>query len=216
MRGLWQACHGKKITPPNGFNCRCTTIALTETQAIQRGWKGFTEYRDKGEPDTGWDYNPADSQDERPEKIKAERLAKASPAVAQAAKDNTYVNQFTQWAENPSGNFQIAKLPGWIAAALSATSESASLSEQSFKKNKLHHPDVEISDYLKIPGLLESAISVIKDGNRSIVVIEQDVALWLLALKAAQTGKAVFVTSFRKTNEQDKARKMRQGIEIKK
>lgn len=82
----------KKITPPNGFNCRCTTIALTEAQAIKRGWKGFTEYRDKGEPDKGWDYNPADSQDDRLDKIKAERLAKADPVVAGKAGDKSAQN----------------------------------------------------------------------------------------------------------------------------
>lgn len=69
-----------KITPPNGFNCRCTVISLTEAQAVKRGWKGFTEYRANSEPDKGWDYNPADSQDARLDKIKAEKLAKAPQA----------------------------------------------------------------------------------------------------------------------------------------
>lgn len=40
-----------------------------------RGWKGFTEYRDKGEPDKGWDYNPADSQDDRLDQLIKERQA---------------------------------------------------------------------------------------------------------------------------------------------
>jgi len=72
----------KKITPPNGFNCRCTTIALTEAQAIKRGWNGFTEYRDKGEPDAGFDYNPADSHDANLDALMAKRLAEANPIVA--------------------------------------------------------------------------------------------------------------------------------------
>lgn len=73
----------RKITPPNGFNCRCAVISLTEAQARKRGWKGFTEYRANSEPDKGWDYNPADSQDDRLDKIMADRLAKAHPAVSE-------------------------------------------------------------------------------------------------------------------------------------
>lgn len=79
----------RKITPPNGFNCRCAIISLTEAQARKRGWKGFAEYRADSEPDKGWDYNPADSQDDRLDKIMADRLAKANPTVAQAAQNSS-------------------------------------------------------------------------------------------------------------------------------
>lgn len=44
--------------PPNGFRCRCTTLNLTEKQAIARG--GVTPDPPEGwiAPDKGWDYNP--------------------------------------------------------------------------------------------------------------------------------------------------------------
>lgn len=74
---IWQ-----KITPPNGYNCRCTTIAMTEAHAIKRGWKGYPEYKPDGKPDTGWDYNPADSHDARLDALMAKRLAEANPIVA--------------------------------------------------------------------------------------------------------------------------------------
>lgn len=47
--------------PPNGYQCRCTTISLTEAQAQARG--GVTAEPEKGWPgaDKGWDYNPGES-----------------------------------------------------------------------------------------------------------------------------------------------------------
>jgi SPP1 gp7 family putative phage head morphogenesis protein len=50
--------------PPNGFQCRCSTISLTEAQAKARG--GTTKDPDGGwkAPDKGWDYNPGANMDE--------------------------------------------------------------------------------------------------------------------------------------------------------
>lgn len=47
--------------PPNGYQCRCTTISLTEAQARARG--GVTGEPKDGwpSPDKGWDYNPGAS-----------------------------------------------------------------------------------------------------------------------------------------------------------
>lgn len=44
--------------PPNGYQCRCSTISLTEAQAQARG--GVTPEPTNGwqAPDKGWDYNP--------------------------------------------------------------------------------------------------------------------------------------------------------------
>lgn len=54
----------KRIHPPGGHNCRCTTITLTEKQARDRGWSG-TPSAPKGEPDPGWDYNPGEVYGEK-------------------------------------------------------------------------------------------------------------------------------------------------------
>ena len=47
----------KRIYPPNGHNCRCTVVSLTEKQARARGWTGFVKAL-PAEPDEGWDHNP--------------------------------------------------------------------------------------------------------------------------------------------------------------
>ena len=49
---VWQ-----RWTPPAGYRCRCTRIALTEKEAIARGWKGVAKAA-PAEPDTGWGEHP--------------------------------------------------------------------------------------------------------------------------------------------------------------
>lgn len=123
---------------------------------------------------------------------------------------------FAQWAESPKENFPIAQVPAWIAALLkmenAGESYAALLSPQTFAKNRNHHPDVAITDYLRIDLMLNQAEVVFMDGAKTVVVIEEAGVSWLVALKATQTGKALFVTSFRKTHAGDVARKKRSSV----
>jgi len=42
--------------PPNGFNCRCSSISLSEEEA--KGFGGVTVIAPDAGPDKGWDYSP--------------------------------------------------------------------------------------------------------------------------------------------------------------
>lgn len=100
----------RKIYPPNGFRCRCSTMTLTEAQARQRGWNGVPKYPAEGRADAGWDYNPAlpldhdtahraigdlqratdrvlTGQDAMLDRVVAQKLAKVNPVVAKKAAD---------------------------------------------------------------------------------------------------------------------------------
>lgn len=69
----------KRWSPPAGHNCRCTRIALTESQARARGWpKAAPDV----EPDAGWEGDPTD--EDVPGRLLAEKVAHASPALADA------------------------------------------------------------------------------------------------------------------------------------
>lgn len=65
-----------KWSPPAGFNCRCTRIALTEKQAKARGYP--MDQPDE-EPDAGFDYEAADWQEDILEWIESEKRSKAPP-----------------------------------------------------------------------------------------------------------------------------------------
>lgn len=68
--------------PPNGFNCRCSVIALTEAQAVARGYG--RRLRPNVKPDEGWGYHPARSQDQALAAVvkkRVEKLAEQASAV---------------------------------------------------------------------------------------------------------------------------------------
>ena len=52
----WWSTH----RPPNGYNCRCTAIALTEAQARKRGITPVAPSGPGAQPDPGWGYDPWD------------------------------------------------------------------------------------------------------------------------------------------------------------
>lgn len=60
--------------PPLGFNCRCTTIALTEAQAKVRGYDPTKRPPSDVAPDPGWDYDkrmgPQDANDNAAARLK--------------------------------------------------------------------------------------------------------------------------------------------------
>lgn len=63
----------KKWSAPAGFRCRCSTLTLTEEQAIARGWKGVT-IPTVAEPDKGWDCDKLTGQDAALARVVSEKL----------------------------------------------------------------------------------------------------------------------------------------------
>lgn len=75
--------------PPNGYNCRCTAIALTERQANKRGITRMAPVGPDSQPDPGWGYDPW-TDPAKGITAAAERLrAKALPPGLRAALDRT-------------------------------------------------------------------------------------------------------------------------------
>lgn len=50
----WWATH----YPPNGYNCRCRVVALTDADAARRGISPTAPDAEAAAPDAGWDYSP--------------------------------------------------------------------------------------------------------------------------------------------------------------
>jgi SPP1 gp7 family putative phage head morphogenesis protein len=99
--------------PINGYNCRCTVIALTEREAKRRG---ITEKPDGQAPDPGFDYDPwADPKRGAFEAIKRKqrtgdrRLARKADTLAQQAlragsdDPDTWQRVGEQRGSNPGG-----------------------------------------------------------------------------------------------------------------
>ena len=88
------------------------------------------------------------------------------------------------------------------------------LSTATLQKNLAHHADVSLLDYERLPHIINEPDVVIQDGERTLVVAKDVSGLWLVAIKATQSGLGAFVTSFRRTTERDIARKLKQGTAL--
>ena len=73
----------KRIYPPNGHNCRCTVVSLTEKQARARGWSGFVKAL-PAEPDEGWDHNPGLAYQESLDRSLADQIVAAPLQIVRA------------------------------------------------------------------------------------------------------------------------------------
>ncbi len=115
------------------------------------------------------------------------------------------------WLKHPKGMFNITTVPPAVAKALGASTQQVYLSPETLAKNKQHHPDITMADYARLEALVSRPQVVVKDGARSVVVVKQAQAIYWAAIKSTATGKALFVTSFRRSNTQDVARLLRKG-----
>ncbi|GAB4257126.1 MAG: hypothetical protein Kow0065_06260 [Methylomicrobium sp.] len=115
------------------------------------------------------------------------------------------------WLKSPEGFFRVMTVPTEIAQALGANTRQVVLSPDTLVKNRQHHPDLTDSDYAKLDQIGENPTIAVKDGNRTVVLVKQDSEIYWTAIKATQTGKALFLTSFRKSQESDVKRLLRKG-----
>ena len=108
----------------------------------------------------------------------------------------------------------IADLPRQYAKQIGMIGTEIFLSTPTLEKNLAHHPDVLLTDYDRLPQLISNPDVVIQDGERTLIAAKDIAGLWLVAIKATQTGRGAFVTSFRRTTERDIARKLKQGTAL--
>lgn len=71
----------RKWSAPAGFRCRCSTLTLTEAQAVQRGYKVGNQPPIGSEPDKGWDYDKLTGQDAALKRITSEKLGRTTDRI---------------------------------------------------------------------------------------------------------------------------------------
>lgn len=74
---------------------------------------------------------------------------------------------------------------------------------------------ISLKDYWKVQGVIEQATLIVRDGELTLVFIKRDGKYYQAAIKSTQTGKALFLTSFRETNLDDAKRLMGKGTVLK-
>jgi SPP1 gp7 family putative phage head morphogenesis protein len=218
-----------RIYPPNHFHCRLRTRTLSQTEVERRGLTvdssegrivekevdaggkkvkvtGYkTGHTDSyGNPvvywtEPGWDYNPG-RVSYQPDLTKKD-LALARRYV-QTAINGPDFTAFFKAKGAIHGTYPVAVLPDAYKNAIGATTNIVGLSAETLKKNVVKHPELSIEDYQFLQNIIEKAQIIIQDGDTTMVFIRRSGKVYHAAIKATKTGKGLFLTSLRLTNEE--------------
>ncbi len=218
----------KTHTPPNGWNCRCTVIQLSERDLNKMGKAGpddappsptreWTNPR-SGEVmqvpvgvDPGWGYAPGASRRASALQVAGEKATAAPADLATSFIESLVKGQLPAWLEKPEGNFPVMRLRDEAVAAIGAKDPGALLSAETAVKNLRGHPELPAAEYARLPALGAEPQLIVQVADERIVLVQIGEAWYLAAVKATRDRAETYVTSFRKTNRDDVRSLVRRG-----
>lgn len=132
-----------------------------------------------------------------------EQLEGVSPDMARASVAQM-VNgpSFAAWFNRPAGAFPVAYMERSAAAELGASTQLVSLSEETLAKQLRHHQELTPDEYRWVQVAIDEGrkIEDAKDGS-TIYILEE--AGYVTIIRATRSGKAVFMTSFRRLSSNE-------------
>ncbi|MDA8257950.1 MAG: phage minor head protein [Betaproteobacteria bacterium] len=222
--------------PPNGWGCKCYVVGVSRAAGERIGGRFDPAPDDGKDPDgrpkgidKGWDYMPgATSPLVRGIGSKAEvatsplvreisRKAEVMPATIAGAMlaGIASTDEFAKWLGQPKGSWPLVRLPDADAAAIGAQKKVADLSAQTAIKQRAAHPELTPDEYREAQAVIDKHTNKAQDSPNSIIYIREvagpNSGGHVLVVKATQTGKGTFVTSFRRLSRREAERE----IEIK-
>lgn len=212
--------------PPNDWGCRCFVTTLRDKDIIDRKLKTESSkgtistktvkinkkgdlrttkvYKDPVTGNTvqigpGWAYNPGQTN------YFPDLDLYDSDIAHQFVSGMITGPAFNSFYKNPEKVtlFPVAVLNPEEKVLLKSQTQVIKLSGETLIKNLKNHPDLDITDYYKIPYIISEAELIIEDGNRRIVMIKKNNKYYYAVVKTTKTGRALFLTSFRKTNAEN-------------
>jgi SPP1 gp7 family putative phage head morphogenesis protein len=201
--------------PPNAWNCRCKVRAYRQDEIDAKGWEIHQGAMENiAHPDWAYDVGAGSSFEALyKKKLESMNCGKnfADKPCAQAlfdlAKQESIVDadRFKKWFQYPKNTFDIANTTARLKKSLTTKAATISISAQTIEKQKRRHPELEWYEYLLLHSMFTKPLLMVKDGDRTIVAVKSflDEAYYYAAIKSTRTGKAVFVTSFRKAKDID-------------
>ncbi|MGL4708410.1 MAG: phage minor head protein [Aeromonas veronii] len=132
-----------------------------------------------------------------------EQLESTTPAIARASVSEMVRGPaFAAWFKRPAGAFPVAYLERSAAAELGARTQLVSLSEETLAKQQRHHKELTPDEYRWVQVAIDEGrmIEDAKDGS-AIYILED--AGYVTVIRATRTGKALFMTSFRRLSSNE-------------
>jgi hypothetical protein len=219
----WDDPWWKTHYPPNGWNCRCSVIPLSQRGLDRRGLKGPdaappTETYEWTNPrtgevmevpagiDPGWAYHPGlVTRNAETLQTLADKLEAVPADFANAAlKDIVQSPLFIDWLKDPQGAFPVMRIKDEAALAIGAERKIAVLSAESLDHIHVRHPEITPEDLAVLPLMGESPTVIVQvKDNKLIIVRAGEKAYWAVVKAATGGGREAFLTTFRKTRAQD-------------
>lgn len=197
--------------PPLDWNCRCAVQALSAGEVKEQNLHIETraeaeELAAETQPGEGWNFNVGKAAYQP-------NLEKYDYDIARQYVEGAITGpDFKRFFEGEiNGHYPVAVLDEQYRARIGAKSQTVLISDETLKKNKNNHPEIEISDYQKLQKIIEKADVIVKKNDRFLVFIQDGDKYYLSSIKTTQDHKELFVTSLRITNVEDVTREKKTG-----
>lgn len=214
----WVAAH----FPVKEWGCKCRMIQLSRRQIERRGLsvakappETYTRHTNKRTGETQlvpagvapeFNYAPGGRRASLVNYM-ASRIERLAPDLQPAAVRALNADGFAEWAQHAAGDWPIAVMLEKHAKGMALQSSLVRLSAATAAKQAKQHPELAAAEYGHIQDAVERG-RAIQESEREMIFVLEDEG-YVSVVKATKTGKAAFLTSFRRLSA-DKAKRERE------
>jgi hypothetical protein len=206
--------------PVKAWGCKCAVIQIGDRQVERMGAsvgrapeESHTEYTNArtGETqrvpvgvDPAFNYPPGVRREALVDHL-SELIERQENDLRSASVRALSGEPFTAWAQRPAGNWPIAILPAAILDNMAIKTDVVRLSSETLAKQEREHPDIGTDDYRHAQDALDYGEAIIESDKAVIFVLEEKDG-FVSVVHATQSGKAAFLTSFRRLSKDEAKR----------
>lgn len=207
----WQAHY-----PVKAWGCKCRAIQVGQRQLDRLGLKvgqapetRYVDYTNKrtGETqqiptgvDPAFAYPPGARRANLVDHM-AGRLETLQAGLRPAGVRALAGDAFAAWAEQPVGNWPVGVLAAEQVAALGAQTDVVRLSADTMSKQLREHPEIIADEYRFVQDAIERG-KAIQESAQAVIFLLEDEG-YVSVVKATRSGRAAFLTSFRRLSSQE-------------
>ncbi len=207
-----------KNYPPNDWGCRCGVDSLSDAQLEARGYTVSTGDQIPDFAGEGWDYNPGQSYwqpdlNKVPEDL-ANRyvnaalegtglsimFGRAKTLVEDLISEGLKLSQIRK--RMPREQFPVAILPEAFRQAIKTEAQTVILSADTLAKQLIRHPDIGLAEYRRLQTIYDNAQLVVKDSDKTLAFYYKAEREFYTVVKATVKKDELYLTTFRRAEEQ--------------
>ncbi|NDV20872.1 head morphogenesis protein [Pseudodesulfovibrio sp. JC047] len=202
---------------PTGHRVQSSVPVRTEAPALKsREWVNKRTGEVHQVPfgtDPGWNYNPGQTgRLNKSLEFAGDKMAMAGGEASAISKKLVFETLGT-WAESPKANFPIAVMSEADAARIGGGTRLVQFSPETLEKQLKRHPELAFEEYTFVQDAIDYG-ETIQDGARTLVYLLEEEG-YVSVVKATKSGKALFMTSFRRLSS-DVGKRDREIIRLRK